>query len=82
MNYYEDLYDINFFSGEFYQATIYDASVTIESSGSPIWKTWQSPNINKDVAKQLWQDFKERKGYYLTSKLLNQQFPLQNSLTC
>ncbi|OEU83449.1 MAG: hypothetical protein BA873_00010 [Desulfobulbaceae bacterium C00003063] len=71
MNYYGDLYDINFFSGEFYQATIYDASVTIESPGSPIWKTWQSPNINEDVAKQLWQDFKERKGYHLRSKLLN-----------
>jgi len=71
MNYYEDLYDINFFSGESYQAAIYDASVTIESPGSPIWKTWQSSNINKDVAKQLWQDFKESKGNYLTSKLLN-----------
>lgn len=75
MNYYEDLYDINFFSGEFYQATIYDASVTIESPGSPIWKTWQSPNINKDAAKQLWKDFKEREGYYLRSKLLNPRIP-------
>lgn len=73
MSYYEDLCDINFFSGESYKVTSYDTSVTIEIPGSPIWETWQSPNMNKDVAKQLWQDFKERKGYYLRSKLLNAQ---------
>jgi 2-polyprenyl-3-methyl-5-hydroxy-6-metoxy-1,4-benzoquinol methylase len=69
VNYYEQLYDINFFSNESYVASVNYASVEIKNPGIPDWDTWQSKALIGKKAKRLWDDFSENKEDYFRSQL-------------
>lgn len=56
MNYYEQLYDINFFSTSSYFAKINKSSIEIEAPGTPLWSTWQGSKLSADTASKIWHE--------------------------
>jgi 2-polyprenyl-3-methyl-5-hydroxy-6-metoxy-1,4-benzoquinol methylase len=62
MDYYEQLYDINFFSCDDYKAQKESSEITILNPGNPDWETWKSQNLSKKLAREIWNDFKKNSG--------------------
>lgn len=53
MNYYEQIYDVDFFAREAYTASVEDSSVEIREPGSPDWSTWRGNMMSAVAAKDL-----------------------------
>ncbi len=75
MNYYEQLYDINFFSGDSYYVNVNNSKVKILVPGIPDWNSWESSRMNNIEAKEIWEDFKNGKTNYYESILLGKGIP-------
>lgn len=56
MNYYEQLYDIDFFSCNAYAAQIDAAFITIRKPGTPDWTTWRGTYLSAHEAEKLWKE--------------------------
>ena len=55
MDYYEQLYDINFFAEKYYTANVGMNSVIIRNPGIPDWKTWNSKSLDASLAEEVYQ---------------------------
>jgi hypothetical protein len=54
MDYYAQLYDIDFLSRPFYRAEAGAASVDVREGGFPVWETWRAPRLSADEAQKAW----------------------------
>ena len=62
MDYYKQLYDINFFGHSTYSAQAGRASVVVLEPGTPDWKSWRSPRLSPEPAEALWQKARDEPG--------------------
>jgi 2-polyprenyl-3-methyl-5-hydroxy-6-metoxy-1,4-benzoquinol methylase len=62
MDYYSQLYDVNFFSCDEYNVKVGTSSITIFNPGNPNWETWVSRTLNKRNAIEIWDNFNNISG--------------------
>jgi len=75
MNYYEQLYDINFFYRDKYVTQVGKSKIEIIPPGMPDWKTWKSSSINASKAKELYDDFYDKIPQYEQTLLFQKRVP-------
>lgn len=56
MSYYEQLYDVDFFSDSSYVTKVGTSSMRIEKASGPKWATWSGTRLSADEAVAIWSE--------------------------
>lgn len=82
MNYYEQIYDINFFSKEKYLTSLGNSSVIVKESGDPEWETWKGTELKSEKARALYFSLNDRDNHGQIKEIEATDYQLLFLLLC